>query len=285
MTPNQYCEQTLQKSGSNFSLSFMFLEPKQKQAMTALYAFCREVDDIVDSANNLEVAQAKLLWWKSEIAQLFAHKATHPITQALTESLKSYPLEQQYFIDIISGMMMDLNQSRYQTFSELKQYCYYAASAVGLLSIEIMGYEKQHQEKLKRYAIKLGIAMQLTNILRDVKEDYERQRIYLPQEDFKQFSITTEQIKTQTLSPEFLQLFQFQTQRIQTYYQQAFEALPDTERYSQRMGLMMAVVYQKILDKIIAKNYPVLSYRVSLNPFYKLWLIWKTARNEQKYSH
>ncbi|MBF0265848.1 MAG: presqualene diphosphate synthase HpnD [Gammaproteobacteria bacterium] len=282
MTPNQFCENKLKTSGSNFSLSFIFLKPMQRQAMTALYAFCREVDDIVDHANNPEVAHTKLLWWKTEIAQLFANKASHPITQALQESLEHYPLEQQYFLDIISGMMMDLNKSRYENFSELKQYCYYAASAVGLLSIEIMGYQKQHQQSLKRYAIKLGIALQLTNILRDVKEDYERQRVYLPQEDFRNFSLQSEQISIHNQTDKFNDFFKFQSQRILGYYQQAYDSLPDSERSAQRMGLMMAAVYRQLLQKIMNKNYPVLSYRVSLNPFYKLWLIWKTARNEQK---
>ena len=177
MSPDQYCQDRAAKSGSSFYYSFLFLPTEQRRAITALYAFCREVDDVVDECSDTDVARRKLDWWREELECCFSGQARHPITQALEQSLQNFNLPLEYFQEIIDGMSMDLEQTRYDSFSDLALYCHRVAGVVGLLSAEIFGY--QHRDTLK-YAQELGMALQLTNIIRDVREDSERGRIYLP---------------------------------------------------------------------------------------------------------
>lgn len=285
MTPNQYCENKVRQSGSSFYYSFLFLAPEQRTAIMALYAFCREVDDIVDECSEPEIAQNKLNWWKQEIFTTFdpnaKQKPNHPVCQALQPLLEQYPFKMQYFLDIIQGMEMDLYHQGFQTFKELETYCYHAAGAVGLLTIEIMGYQNPATEQ---YAKNLGIALQLTNILRDVKEDLARSRLYLPKEDLETFGVRLEMLKTEQYSPEVLQLLAHQAERAETYYTDAMTNLPEPDRYQQRTGLIMAAIYHAILKKIVRKSYPVLTQRVNINPIQKLWIAWRTARKEYQRS-
>ncbi|MBD3609437.1 MAG: presqualene diphosphate synthase HpnD [Gammaproteobacteria bacterium] len=279
MTPDQYCQTKTRQSGSSFSFSFLFLDESQRRAMNALYAFCREVDDIVDECHDHNIAQTKLNWWKNEINQLFIGRPQHPVGQALLPLLAAYPLKEQHMLDVIDGMEMDLSKTRYETFSELEQYCYRAAGVVGLLSTEIFTY--QHPAT-SEYAVELGLALQLTNILRDVKEDAERNRIYLPLDELRQFAVTEQDILNGTDSEQTRQLFAHQAKRAQHYYQSAISKLPEEDRYAQRSALIMAEIYHQLLEQIIQQNYPVLKRRVSLSPWKKLWLAWRTARREQK---
>jgi phytoene synthase len=279
MSPDQYCQEKAAKSGSSFYYSFLFLPPDQRQAITALYAFCREVDDLVDECNDPSLAANKLEWWRNEIANLFAGTPTHPVTRALQTSIKHYNLPQEHFLEIIDGMAMDLDTFSYSSFKELSLYCYRVASVVGLMAAEIFGYEDRQTLK---YAHNLGMAFQLTNILRDVAEDAARGRIYIPQDELAQFGVSQDDILDHTMSDKARKLMVFQATRARDYYKKAFELLPEKDRYCQRSGIIMAAIYQATLDEIEADNYRVLDQRISLTPLRKLWIAWRTARREKK---
>jgi phytoene synthase len=279
MTPDQYCQDKAAKSGSSFYYSFRFLPPKQRQAIIALYAFCREVDDTVDEIADTDIARTKLAWWREEIQRTFHGIATHPVGLALQSALQNFDLHEEYFMEIIDGMAMDLDQFSYPEFKHLALYCHRAASVVGLLSVEIFGYDDR---KTLKYAENLGIALQLTNIIRDVREDAERGRIYLPQDELQQFNVSADDLLALKSSPELINLLRFQTARAKQYYQQALQLLPESDRYSQRTGLIMAAIYEATLDEIEKDNFQVMQHRVSLTPLRKLWLAWRIARREKQ---
>ena len=269
MTPEEYCQEKTAQSGSSFYYSFFFLNKQQRKAITALYAFCREVDDIVDSGMDENVARIKLQWWRDEIKNLFNESPQHPVSKALLPHIKSYDLAEEYFQEIIDGMQMDLEKHHYATFEELSLYCYRVASVVGLLSAEIFGYRDR---KTLKYAHNLGMAFQLTNIIRDVHEDAIRQRIYIPDEDLQRFSLTREDILNLRDSEQFRKLMAYETQRAQEYYQKAFELLPESDRYSQRCGLIMSAIYRTTLNEVARDGYAVLKHRIVLTPLRKIWL-------------
>jgi phytoene synthase len=279
MTPDQYCQDKAAKSGSSFYYSFRFLPPQQRQAIIALYAFCREVDDTVDEIADTDIARTKLSWWREEIQRTFHGIATHPVGFALQSALQNFDLHEEYFMEIIDGMAMDLDQFSYPEFKHLALYCHRAASVVGLLSVEIFGYE--HRKTLK-YAENLGLALQLTNIIRDVREDAERGRIYLPQDELQQFNVRADDLLALKSSPQLINLLKFQTARAKQYYQQALQLLPESDRYTQRTGLIMAAIYEATLDEIEKDNFQVMQHRVSLTPLRKLWIAWRIARREKR---
>ncbi|MDH5357700.1 MAG: presqualene diphosphate synthase HpnD [Gammaproteobacteria bacterium] len=279
MTPDEYCRDKTAKSGSSFYYSFLFLPEQQRQAIMGLYAFCREVDDTVDEATDPNVARSKLEWWRQEIQNTFNNKASHPVGKALQTALQQFDLHQEYFMEIIDGMAMDLDQFTYLEFKQLALYCHRAASVVGLLSVEIFGYRNR---KTLNYAENLGMALQLTNIIRDVREDAERGRIYLPQDELQQFNVNTDDVLALKSSPELIELLKFQTARARHYYQKAMQALPDEDRYSQRTGLIMAAIYEATLDEIEQDGFQVMRHRVSLTPLRKLWIAWRTTRREKR---
>ena len=275
MTPDDYCREKVAQSGSSFYYSFLFLPPDQRRGITALYAFCREVDDVVDSINEPAVAHAKLLWWRQEIQRVYAGQAQHPVARALQPIVGRYSLPQAHFQTMIDGMTMDLEQNRYLDFAALEQYCHRVAGVVGLMSAEIFGYE--HPDT-RLYARNLGIAFQLTNILRDVGEDARRGRIYLPQEDLARFDVAPSSLIGGTASDAFRRLMAFEAERARAWYRQAFARLDPRDRRSQRAGLIMAAIYQALLDEIERDGFNVLDRRTSLTPLRKLWIAWKTAR-------
>ncbi len=279
MTPEQYCEDKAAGSGSSFYYSFLFLEAEARRAITALYAFCREVDDVVDECHEPDVARTKLAWWREEITRTFAGQPQHPVGKALVAPLARYNLPQEYFQEIIDGMQMDLDCNAYRSFSELTLYCYRVASVVGLMAAEIFGYEDRRTLK---YAHDLGIALQLTNILRDVGEDARRGRVYIPEDELTRFEVSREDLIAGHSNEQTRALFAFQAQRAQQFYQQAYAHLPEVDRYSQRTGLIMAAVYEATLEEIVAENFPVLARRVSLSAPRKLWIAWSTARREKR---
>ena len=273
MTPAEYCQEKAAQSGSSFYYSFLFLPKQRREAITALYAFCREVDDIADDCTDIAIARVKLEWWRQELAQTFADKPGHPVSQALLPAIRSYDLALEQFEEIIDGMEMDLQLVRYADFKTLHLYCYRVAAVVGQLAASIFGYTDRSTLK---YAHDLGIAFQLTNIIRDVGEDARRNRIYLPQDELAQFGVTEDDIFSSQNSAAFRALLAHQTARAQQYYQQAMQELPKVDRHKQRPGLVMAAIYQTVLNEIARANYPVLNQRVSLTPLRKLWLAWRT---------
>ena len=273
MTPEDYCQDKAASSGSSFYYSFLFLPPNRRRAITALYAFCREVDDVVDECKDPQVAANKLVWWRQELDRLYAGQPQHPVTQALQAVLPEFSLPQEQLLEIIDGMEMDLQQTRYLDFTALSLYCYRVASVVGLLAAEIFGYTDRQTLK---YAHDLGMAFQLTNIIRDVGEDARRGRIYLPMDELKRFNVTVADILDARQSENFQKLMEFQIERAERYYAQALSQLPAVDRKAQRPGLVMAAIYRALLEEIKRDGCQVLRQRTSLTPLRKLWLAWRT---------
>ena len=269
MNPHDYCQDKAAKSGSSFYYSFMFLPSERRQAITALYAFCREVDDVVDECHDLSLAQTKLEWWRQEVGRVYAGTPTHPVGHALKDVIKGFRLPQEQLLEIIDGMAMDLSQTRYLDFKGLQLYCYRVASVVGLLAAEIFGY--QDRQTLK-YAHDLGLAFQLTNIIRDVGEDARRGRIYLPIEDLQRFEVPAKDLLEARYSDAFRELMAFQAERAEKFYDQAFAQLPAIDRKAQRPGLVMAAIYRTLLREIARDGFLVLDRRTSLTPLRKVWL-------------
>ena len=277
MTPDAYCQQKAARSGSSFYYSFLFLPPDRRRAITALYAFCREVDDVVDEVSDPAVARTKLAWWRREIDATFEGTPEHPVGKALVPVVRDFGLPREQLQTVIDGMAMDLEQVRYVDFPALELYCHRVAGVVGMLAARIFGYSEPATE---RYARDLGIAFQLTNIIRDVGEDARRGRIYLPQDELARFGVSEWDILHRRHSPKFAALMAFQAQRAREHYARAFSALPAVDRKAQRAGLVMAAIYQALLEEIERDGFLVLDRRTSLPPARKLWLAlkaWLTA--------
>ena len=274
MNPHEYCQQKTARSGSSFYYSFLFLPPTQRRAITALYAFCREVDDVVDECSEPSVARMKLAWWRNEIAGVYGGTPQHPVACALADVASGFHLQQEHLQAVIDGMEMDLDCSRYPDFSALRVYCHRVAGVVGLLSAEIFGYE---DARTRDYARSLGIAFQLTNIIRDVGEDARRGRIYLPQEDLDRFGVVASDVLRARTSPSFVELMRFEAERARGWYDAAIAALPARDRRAQRPGLAMAAIYRTLLDEIARDGYGVLDRRIALTPLRKLWIATRAA--------
>jgi 15-cis-phytoene synthase len=273
MSPDDYCQQKAAQSGSSFYYSFLFLPPERRRAITALYAFCREVDDTVDETLDAEVARTKLNWWRHEISATLNGSPSHPVTKALHPHIATYALDGKHLQAIIDGMEMDLNQTRYLDYPALQRYCWHVASVVGILSASIFG---ARNTQTFAYAEKLGLAFQLTNIIRDVGEDARKGRIYLPISELQQFGVTAADILNARHSENFEKLMRFQADRAQRCYEEAFALLPNEDRRAQRPGLIMASIYRAVLDEVERDGFHVLNQRISLTPIRKLWLAWKT---------
>ena len=273
MTPDEYCQDKAAQSGSSLYYSFMFLPPDKRRAIIALYAFCREVDDVVDECSDENTARITLAWWRVQVAAIYAGQPQHPVAIALIPIVKQFNFPQEHLLEIIDGMEMDLQKNQYADFTALQLYCYRVASVVGLLAAEIFGYTDQQTLK---YAHDLGIALQLTNIIRDVGEDARRGRIYIPQDELAKFGVHTNDILDGKETESFHKLMLFQIERAQSYYKQALSQLPVVDRKAQRTGLIMAAIYRSTLEEISASGCHVLIERVSLTPLRKLWLAWIT---------
>ncbi|HZM37413.1 MAG TPA: presqualene diphosphate synthase HpnD [Burkholderiales bacterium] len=273
MSPDEYCQQKAAASGSSFYYSFLFLPRERRRAITALYAFCREVDDAVDEASDAQRAAVKLAWWRAEVANLRAGSPQHPVTQALQPFMEAYSISEQRLGEIIDGMEMDLTQTRYLDWAGLERYCYLVAGVVGILAAGIFGY--RHARTLE-YARRLGIAFQLTNIIRDVGEDARKNRLYLPMEDLKAHGVLASDILQGRETDAFRGLMRFETERAKAYYAQALEALPEEDRRAQRPGLIMAAIYRALLAEIERDGFHVLAQRTSLTPLRKFFIAWRT---------
>jgi phytoene synthase len=273
MSPDEYCQQKAVQSGSSFYYSFLFLPAERRRAITALYAFCREVDDTVDECTDVSIARNKLAWWRKEIKAMLDGAPTHPVTKALEPHMQAYSLDGKHLLAIIDGMEMDLDQTRYLDYAGLKHYCWHVAGVVGILSASIFGATRP---ETLQYAEKLGLAFQLTNIIRDVGEDARKGRIYLPVNELQQFNVTAADILNARHSENFEKLMRFQTDRAKAVYAEAFALLPREDRRAQRPGLIMAAIYRTLLDEIERDSFHVLTQKISLTPIRKLWLAWKT---------
>lgn len=277
MTPEQYVQEKAAKSGSSFYYAFLFLPPPRRAAITAFYAFCREVDDVVDEMSDPGVAATKLAWWGKEVASSFAGQPSHPAMKALMPHTKDYRIDASQLNAVIEGCRMDLEQSRYLDFAGLRRYCHLVAGVVGEVAANVFG---STSDKTIEYAQRLGLAMQLTNIIRDVGDDARRGRIYLPVSELQQFDVKAHEILNRQppfgYSERFTALMKFQAERAHRFYDEAFALLPDADRASQKPGLMMANIYRTLLREIEADNFQVLHQRTSLTPLRKLWIAMKT---------
>ena len=275
MTPDEYCQQKTARSGTSFYYSFLFLPPQRRRAITALYAFCREVDDVVDEVSDPALARTKLAWWRNEIATAFTGTPQHPVARALKPVVATYDLPQAHFQTVIDGMAMDLERARYLDFAELERYCHCVAGVVGLMSAEIFGYVNP---ATRTYARDLGVAFQLTNIIRDVGEDARRGRIYLPQDELARHGVSASSLLRRETGDGLTALMADQVARARSWYTRALTALPDEDREAQRPGLVMAAIYSTLLTEIERDGYRVLDRRIALTPLRKLWIAWTTSR-------
>jgi len=273
LTPEQYCQRKAAASGSSFYYAFLFLPQERRRAITALYAFCREVDDVVDETADAQLAATKLAWWRQEIALLFDGRPQHPVSRALQPALAPYGITAERLNEIIDGMEMDLTQTRYLDFTGLERYCYRVAGVVGMLAAGIFGYA---DARTLEYAKTLGPAFQLTNIIRDVGEDARKNRIYLPIEDLQRFGVSAADLLQGRHGEAFIALMRFQAARARDFYARAMAGLPAADRRAQRPGLVMAAIYRTLLDEIERDGFQILRQRTSLTPLRKLWVAWKT---------
>jgi len=277
MDAHQYCQERAAASGSSFYYSFVFLPPDTRRAITAFYALCRELDDVVDECHERQIAETKLDWWRAEIGRFAAGVPQHPATRALFDTPQGRNAPPALLLEIVDGMAMDLDYLRYPDFKSLNLYCYRVAGVVGEVAAAIFsGARSEDDRDVRRYAHELGLAFQLTNIIRDVGEDARRGRIYLPQDELARFGVAEADILNRLSTPEFQALMQFQFERAAACYDRALAALPASARRAQRPGLVMASIYRTLLDEIRRAGFPALHARVSLTPLRKLWLASKT---------
>lgn len=276
-SPQAYVQEKAAGSGSSFYYAFLFLPPARRAAITAFYAFCREVDDVVDEVSDPGVAAAKLAWWQSEVAASFAGRPSHPVTKALMPLAAGFGIEARHLLAVIEGCQMDLSQNRYLDFAGLARYCHLVAGEVGEVAANIFG---RSSDQTVRYAHTLGLAMQLTNIIRDVGDDARRGRIYLPVSELQQFDVKANELLLRKppwgYSDRFQALMRFQAERAHATYDQAMALLPEQDRAAQKPGLMMANIYRSLLREIEAGGFQVLHQRVSLTPLRKLWIAART---------
>jgi phytoene synthase len=272
MDPHAYCQEKAAASGSSFYYSFRFLPEDRRRAIHAFYAFCREVDDVADECRDPALARTKLAWWRDEVARLYAGQPKHPVTRALAEAIGPFHLPEDVFSQIIDGMEMDLGLVRYPDFKALRLYCHRVAGVVGEAAALIFGVSDRATLK---YANRLGLAFQLTNIIRDVGEDARRGRIYLPQDELAAHGVREADILAARMSESFVRLMEFQYRRAMKTYEEAFALLPAADRAAQRPGLIMAAIYHALLEEIRTDGFQVLDRRISLTPLRKVWIAWR----------
>jgi phytoene synthase len=274
MTPDDYCQQKAAASGSSFYYSFLFLPPERRRAITAVYAYCREVDDVVDEVEDASVAHAKLGWWRSEVAALFAGHPTHPVTQALQPFLSApFGITHERLDAVLDGMETDLRQNRYLDFTALRRYAHLVAGVVGEMSASIFGYRNP---ATLQYADRLGLALQLINVIRDVGDDARRGRIYLPLDELQRFEVKAADLLAGRYVDGFVPLMRWQAERARATYREALALLPAEDRRAQRTGLIMGAIYATLLTEIERDDFRVLHQRIALTPLRKLWIAWKT---------
>lgn len=282
MSPDQYVQDKAARSGSSFYYAFRFLPPRRRAAITAFYAFCREVDDVVDEVHDPTVAATKLAWWRREVAAAFAGRPSHPVTQALLPLAAEHSIGEAQLLQVIDGCEMDLTQTRYLDFAALARYCHLVAGVVGEVSADIFG---RTRDETIAYAHRLGLAMQLTNIIRDVGDDARRGRIYLPIDELQRFGVKASEILQRDppwgYSERFDALMRFQAERAHRLFDEAFALLPADDRRAQRPGLMMAHIYRTLLREIEASGFQVLHQRIALTPLRKAWIAMRTHWRER----
>lgn len=277
MTPQQYAQDKAARSGSSFYYAFLFLPAERRAAITAFYAFCREVDDVVDEVSDPGVAATKLHWWRGEVAAASSGAPTHPAMLALQPHMQPFGITAEHLLAVIEGCQTDLDQTRFLDFAGLQRYCHLVAGIVGEVACNIFGRTEQ---ATVHYAHRLGLAMQLTNIIRDVGEDARRGRIYLPLDELQRFEVKAAELLQRSApwgySERFTSLMRFQAERALATFDAALAELPAAERERQKPGLMMANIYRALLLEIQRGGFQVLHQRIALTPLRKLWIAART---------
>jgi phytoene synthase len=257
----RFCREVTRRSASSFYYALRLLPPERRKALYAVYAFCRAVDDAVDEAVPSE-APALVCEWRAELERCYGGVPLHPVTVALAVSLERFPVPRSALSAVIDGVEMDLVKRRYGTFAELELYCRRVASAVGLASIEVFGYTNP---AARDYAVDTGLALQLTNVLRDLSEDAERDRIYLPEEDLARFGVPPEDLLRGVYNRRFCDLMEFECERARSYYRAAEAKLPREDFASLRPAEVMRRTYEGVLDRIVEERYFVFGRRLGLS--------------------
>ena len=277
MSPQEYVQDKAARSGSSFYYAFLFLPPPRRAAITAFYAFCREVDDVVDEAQDAGVAAIKLQWWRTEVEAAYAGQPSHPVMRALMPLAPEFGIAAGHLQAVIEGCQVDLQQTRFLDFPALQHYCHLVAGIVGEVAANIFG---RTEAATVQYAHLLGQAMQLTNIIRDVGDDARRGRIYLPMKELQRFDVKAHELLRREApwgySERFTQLMRFQAERAHATYDEALALLPAADRLAQKPGLMMANIYRTLLREIESQGFQVLHQRTSLTPLRKLWIAART---------
>lgn len=272
-------ENITSRSGSSFYYTFLFLPKKKKKAMHIVYAFCRVTDDITDATDETDEEKLiKLEEWKDELLNAIKARSKFEILNHLAEVIHELKMSVDPFFDLIEGMRMDLTKKRYETFEELKIYCYRVASTIGLMSIELFGYKNPAS---RNYAYNLGIAMQLTNILRDIKEDLKKDRIYIPQEDLARFNYSEDELRQAIMNESFFNLMKYEVERAENFYNEANRYFQKDDQKVLAMGRAMQEIYCKILNNIKNNNFNVFTRNNNLN---KLERMLVTIKNFAKYN-
>jgi phytoene synthase len=273
MTPQEYVQDKAARSGSSFYYAFLFLPAHRRAAITAFYAFCREVDDVVDEASDPEIAAKKLSWWRQEVARAYGGRPEHPVMKALMPLAGDFGIERRHLDGVMDGCEIDLVQTRFLDYPGLQRYCHLVASLVGEVACNIFG---RSSDATVAYAHRLGLAMQLTNIIRDVGDDARRGRIYIPVTELAQFEVKAQELllcrTPWGYSDRFDALMRHQAQRAHALYEEAIALLPPQDRIAQKPGLMMAEIYRTLLREIERGGFQVLHQRISLTPLRKLWI-------------
>tara|TARA_B100001013_G_scaffold343966_1_gene272924 strand:+ start:1775 stop:2632 length:858 start_codon:yes stop_codon:yes gene_type:complete len=277
----QSAKQLTQKSRSNFYFSFLFLPKVKREAIYSVYAFCRHSDDIADQSLSQEERAEQLKAWRHRLDACYEGSAETPVMQSLFETVERYRIPKEYLDDLINGVEMDLTRTRYETFDDLYPYCYRVASVVGLICIEIFGYENPDSRKFAEY---LGVALQLTNILRDISTDADQDRIYVPLKDLRRFHLSEDDLLQGRCSDAFVEMMAFQVERAESYYQKAVEMLPRQDRSNMIAAEIMGAIYHRLLDRIRAANYDVFAQTIAIPDWkkfliaFELWLRSKVRR-------
>lgn len=276
-SPEQYVQQKAAGSGSSFYYAFLFLPPRRRAAITAFYAFCREVDDVVDEVSDPAVAATKLAWWRKEVGEAYAGRPSHPVTRALMPLAAEFDIRAAHLLAVVEGCETDLTQTRFLDYPALQRYCHLVAGVVGEVAANIFG---RTQDTTVQYAHRLGLAMQLTNIIRDVGDDARRGRIYLPLAELQRFDVKAHELLKREApwgySERFTALMRFQAERAHATFDEALALLPEADRVAQKPGLMMANIYRTLLREIESGGFAVLHQRIALTPLRKLWIATRT---------
>jgi 15-cis-phytoene synthase len=272
-------KQIAKGSNSSFYYAFNLLSAEKRNAMNTVYAFCRRTDDIIDEGNDShEIRYEKLRKWRIELEKALNGNSDYPLLNKLSATIKNFNIPIQPFFELLKGMEMDLQRNRYLTFDDLQLYCYRVASTVGLMCIEIFGYK---HESTRDFAINLGIALQLTNILRDIKKDAQEGRIYLPKEDLKRFNYSEADLLNLTYNDNFTQMMKYEVNRARFYFNKATESLNLDDKGKMYAARAMQHIYFRILEKIIDADYDVYNHEVSASKLEKIWIslgVWAKYR-------